>query len=83
MFSRAEGSVHAAGAGLIVIDGFPLAGWRVCEGGGGAVRCNTTHYLSSLSDRETLKSNIDPLPEILIPAEPDPVSGDLLNVPAQ
>lgn len=34
------------------------------------MRCNTTHYLSSLSGRETLKSNIDPLLEILIPAEP-------------
>lgn len=53
------------------------------EGGWGAVRCNTTHYLSSLSEQETLKSNIDPLLEILIPAEPDPVSCDLLNVPAQ
>lgn len=63
----------------------PISWLEGVWGGGGAVRCNTTHYLSSLSppDRETLKSNIDPLLEILIPAEPDPVSCDLLNVPAQ
>lgn len=57
----------------MVIDGPPLAGWRVCEGAGGQ-RGVTTHYLSAPCDPETLASNIEPLLGTLVPAQPGPVS---------